>query len=290
MHGLILAGGEGSRMTASGVATPKAMVPVSGVPQAVRLVRTLHRVGCSAVTVALREGVPDEALRAGPYPEGEAPAVVRCLTPSSLHTLVEGLDALPPGPVLCTMVDTVMPLADWEATTRRAVRALADGADALVVVTGFVDDERPLYVHRDASGRVVSIGGPPSEPPCVTGGVYVFGPRARALAAAALAEGHERMRAFLGRMTAVGARVDVQDVSRVIDLDHRRDLDAANQWLALGADGPLFSTQPHEARRDGPAAGGPARGVRRALPESCLLAAPAPRERHRDHGRGRRAA
>ena len=137
-----------------------------------------------------------------------------------------------------------MPLADWEATVIRAAQALADGADALLVGTGYVDDEKPLYVHRDRAGQVVSIGGAPSQPPCVTGGVYAFSPRARILAAEALAEGHERMRAFLGQLVAVGARVEVQDVSRVIDLDHRRDLEAANQWLALEADGPLFSTHP----------------------------------------------
>lgn len=261
MHGLILAGGEGSRLAASGVSTPKAMVPVSGIPQAVRLVRTLHRMGCSTVTVALRDGVPDEALQAGPYPEGAPPVVVRCLTPSSLHTLVAGLRALPPGPVLCTMVDTVMPLADWEATAIRATQALADGADALLVGTGYVDDEKPLYMHRDGAGRVVSIGGPPSQPPCVTGGVYAFGPHARALAAVALAEGQERMRGFLGQLVATGARVDVQDVSRVIDLDHRQDLDAANQWLALEADGPLFSTHPSRSTRMGLPGGRPAECV-----------------------------
>jgi len=241
MQGLILAGGEGTRLAASGVAEAKALVPVGGIPQAVRLVRTFHRLGCATVTVALREGVSDDALRAGPYPEGGPPTIVRCLTPSSLHTLVEGLRTLPPGPVLCTMVDTVMPLADWGETARQAEHHLANGADALLVVTGYVDDDRPLYVHRDEAGHVTAIGEPPSTPPCVTGGVYVFGPRAREWAAETLAKGHERMRAFLGQLIVNGAVVVVQDVSRVIDLDHRRDLDAANQWSALGADGPLFS-------------------------------------------------
>jgi len=241
MHGLILAGGEGTRLSASGVPEAKALVPVGGIPQAVRLVRTLHRLGCTTVTVALREGVPDDALRAGPYPEGDLPSIVRCRTPSSLHTLVEGLRALPPGPVFCTMVDTVMPLEDWTAAARGAGRELAGGADALLVVTGFVDDERPLYVHRDAGGRVTNIGDAPSSPPCITGGVYVLAPRARTLASATLAEGHERMRSFLGRLAVSGARVAVHEVPRVIDLDHRRDLDAANQWSALTDEGPLLS-------------------------------------------------
>jgi hypothetical protein len=262
VHGLILAGGEGTRLSASGVTEAKALVPVGGVPQAVRLVRTLHRLGCTSVTVALREGVPDDSLRAGPYPEGDPPSIVRCQTPSSLHTLVEGLRALPPGPVLCTMVDTVMPLADWTAAARGAGRELAGGADALLVVTGHVDDERPLYVHRNASGGVTGIGDAPSSPPCITGGVYVLAPRARTLASAALAEGHERMRSFLGRLAVSGARVAVHEVSRVIDLDHRRDLDAANQWAALAEEGPLFSGGRGRATTPGPS--------RRGRPRQCV--------------------
>jgi molybdopterin-guanine dinucleotide biosynthesis protein A len=243
VQGLILAGGEGSRLATDGVATPKAMVPVAGVPQAIRLVRTFHRLGCPDVTVALREGVPAGVLRAGPFPEGAPPTVVSCRTPSSLHTLVEGLRALPPGPVLCTMVDTVMPLGDWEAMAARASLLLEDGADALLVVTGFVDDEKPLYVHREPGGVVTAVGGAPSAPACVTGGVYVFSQRAREMAVEALAEGHERMRNFLGLLVTRGARVMVHEVPRVIDLDHRRDLDAANEWPSLSADGPLFSVQ-----------------------------------------------
>lgn len=230
MHALILAGGEGSRLAASGVAAPKALVPVRGVPQLVRLARVLERTGAESVTCLLRRGialgpVADELARLrGPV------RVHECLTPSSLHTLVAGLAVTPPGDVLCTMVDTVMPIADWLRAAAESREHLAAGADGVVVVTPFVDDERPLYVATDESGRVTRITDAPAPEPLVTGGVYAFGRRAREAAAATLAAGDERMRAFLKAL--VRGRFDVRavEVAKVVDLDHRRDLDAANVW------------------------------------------------------------
>ncbi|HEX5385772.1 MAG TPA: NTP transferase domain-containing protein [Gemmatimonadales bacterium] len=241
MHGLILAGGEGTRLAASGVAEPKALVPVGGTPQLVRLIRTFARLGSDSVTVALRDDVPPEPARCElarlPLPS----TLLRCHTPSSLHTLAVGLEAVPPGPVFCSMVDTVMPWADWARAhdaARRALdpddhhRARCEMLDAILVVTPHVDDERPLHVGRDTEGRVREIGGAASDPPCVSGGLYGFGPRARARAAFARAAGMDRMRAFLDLLVRDGAAVGSVEIARIIDLDHRRDLDAANTWDA----------------------------------------------------------
>jgi hypothetical protein len=216
-------------MAAAGIGVPKALVPVGGVPQAVRLVRTLGRLGAQSVTCLLREGVPPALL------EAEAalgvPLTLRyCRTPSSLHTLAQGLAAVPAGPVICTMVDTVMPWPDWRRAFDAIGRGLAGGADAVLVVTPHVQDERPLYVRRDAAGRVREIGGPAADPACVTAGVYGFGEAARADAEAAVDAGVERMRGFLGRLVRDGARVESVEVARVIDLDDARDLAAANAW------------------------------------------------------------
>jgi len=230
MHALILAGGEGSRLAASGVPTPKALVPIRGVPQLLRLARVLERVGAESVTCLLRRGVSLDPLAAELARLRLPVRVHECLMPSSLHTLVAGLALMPPGEVFCTMVDTVMPAADWLRVGAEARARLTGGADAVLVVTPFVDDERPLYVARDASGRVTRITDARVPEPLVTGGVYAFGPRARVAAAAALAAGQERMRAYLGTLVRNGYDVRAVEVAKVVDLDDRRDLDAANAW------------------------------------------------------------
>jgi NDP-sugar pyrophosphorylase family protein len=230
MHALILAGGEGSRLAASGVAAPKALVPVGGVPQLLRVARVLARAGAESLTCLVRRGVSLDPVAAELARLRPLPQVHACLTPSSLHTLVEGLALIPPGEVFCTMVDTVMPAADWDRVWSEARALVHTGADAVLVVTPFVDDERPLYVARDVEGRVTRVTDAPVPVPLVTGGVYAFGPRARDAAIGALAAGHERMRNFLGLLVDDGHDVRAIEVRQIIDLDHRRDLDVANTW------------------------------------------------------------
>ena len=225
MQGLILAGGRGSRLAADGVDTPKALVEVGGRPQVVNLIETFAELGCETVTCMVREGITIES---------PGPAVVRvCRTPSSLHTLVAGLAVVPAGPVFCAMVDTVMPAADWRRLYRGVTAWLDEGAAAVLAVTPFVDDELPLYVTRDAEQMATGIlDTPPAGAPLlVTGGVYGLSPVARRLASVAVASLH-RMRAFLRLLVELKTSVATVEVPRIIDLDHKSDLDAAERWLA----------------------------------------------------------
>ena len=231
-HGLILAGGDGSRLAADGVATPKALVEVGGRPQILNLIEVLQRLGCESITCMVRENVRVQA---------PAPVVVRpCRTPSSLHTLVAGLAVVPPGPVFCTMVDTVMPLADWRQLYAGVTEQLQNGSFAVLAVTPFVDDERPVYVARDAKGQATDIGDTPlngNRSVVVTGGVYGFSPGARRLASVAVTS-ENKMRAFLKLLIGVRAPVTTVEVPKIIDLDHKRDLEAAESWLGKG--GPVL--------------------------------------------------
>ena len=235
MHGLVLAGGEGSRLAAQGVPVPKAMVTVAGRPQAVHLIETLLGLGCPTVTCMVRDEFPDVvADLAGRAWRGPV-RVHGCRTPSSLHTLAEGLARVPAGAVFATMVDTVMRPEDWRAVFAGAASQLAAGADAVLAVTPFVDDEAAVYVAADAAGRVRRLGDRPTEPVLVTGGVYAFAPGVRALAREAVDAGVQRMRNFLARIVDRGVVVRTVEAPRIIDLDRLSDLAAANAWL--GRDG-----------------------------------------------------
>ena len=225
MQGLILAGGRGSRLAADGVEAPKALVEVGGRPQIVNLIDTFAALGCASITCMVREVIAVDVPR---------PTVVRtCRTPSSLHTLVAGLAIVPPGPVFCAMVDTVMPPADWRRVYRGVTERLASKSIAVLAVTPFVDDELPLYVTRNAEGLATGIldTPPASASPVVTGGVYGLSPEARRLATVAVASLH-RMRAFLRLLVELRVPVATVEVPRIIDLDHKSDLEAAERWLS----------------------------------------------------------
>jgi CTP:molybdopterin cytidylyltransferase MocA len=219
MHGLILAGGEGSRLLASGVTEPKALMSIGGQPQLRRSALTCFQLGCRSVTCAVRA---DLAADAAAVCVGLDATIVPVLTPSSLHTLVEGLRVVPPGQVFCTLVDTVMPMVDWAAAHRVAVGALRE-ADAVVAVTPFVDDTSPLWVEVGPDGAVRSFG-QRVQPVLVTGGVYWFGARARLAAAAAVEGGVVRLRGFLSHLVESRLRVRAVEVCQIIDVDTRDDL------------------------------------------------------------------
>jgi choline kinase len=231
MHGLILAGGEGSRLAADGIATPKPLALVGGEPQIVRLVRVFGSFGPRSLTVMVRAEFADP-VRSALTEAGLAGWRVRpCTTPSSLHTLVEGLLEIPAGPVFCSMVDTVMPAADWRRVWSTTEASLAGGDALVLTVTGYVDDEAPLWVRRDPSGRALVVGKEPVSPPCVSGGVYGLSPSAREWAAQVVTAGSARMRSFLASTVDRGVRVVTVEVPRIIDLDRGRDLETARHWV-----------------------------------------------------------
>jgi NDP-sugar pyrophosphorylase family protein len=208
------------------------MVAIGGKPQIVRQIETLAMLGCSGITCMVRDDYP-EAQDAVFDKKWKVPVdVCLCHTPSSLHTLAEGLGQTGEGAVFATMVDTVMRTEDWRGAFAGSKAALEAGADLALVVTPFVDDEAALWVRRDASGRVTSLGKDPVTPPCVTGGVYALRAGIGALANDAVKLGMHRMRAFLSSLVEQGLVVQAVEVPRVIDLDRREDLAAATEWLA----------------------------------------------------------
>lgn len=231
LSGLILAGGLGSRLAADGVPEAKPLVRVGGVPQVVRLARALRAAGCADVVCMVRDDLAGAVQAA--LDEGETGGrAVPCRTPSSLHTLVEGVEAAGGGALLCTMVDTCMAEADWVTFGMRAARGMATGEALLLAVTPFTgDDESPLFVDVDDTGRVRRIGGRPGERPLITGGVYALAPAAQRLARSCLEVGMSRMRTFLAH-AALHLYVGAIEIGRMIDIDHRTDLDAAERWLA----------------------------------------------------------
>lgn len=242
MHGLILACGEGSRLAADGVQTPKAFVDIAGVPQLLRLVEQFHALGCPSITCMLHESacdwlrtaVDDRIRRAARRIEALA-RVVPCRTPSSLHTFVDALTHVQPGWVFAAMVDSVMSPNDWASVFASSSRWLARGADAVLAVTPARDhDDAPLWVALEHAQRVIAIG-PDAAPAAehVTGGVYAFAEAARARAAETLASGGHRMRIFLRGLVASGLDVRAVAIPRIIDIDHRDDLDRANTYMKL---------------------------------------------------------
>jgi NDP-sugar pyrophosphorylase family protein len=231
MNFAIIAAGEGSRLIAEGVTTPKPLLPVGGVPLIERLIGLAAANGAPCVTCIINEAAiaVRRFLEERPFP---VPVQVLVqTTPSSLHSLHALLPLLGGGAFCLFTVDAVCREAEL-----RDFLAFAEGqadGDAVLAVTGFVNDEKPLYVRQDAAGRITSFDdAPPPGPPVVTGGIYYFRPSTAPLLDDAVRRGTTHLRNALRRLLEGGQVVKAFPFSRIVDVDDRSDIEAAEQLLA----------------------------------------------------------
>jgi NDP-sugar pyrophosphorylase family protein len=227
----IIAAGEGSRLAAEGVATPKPLLPIGGVPLIERLVGLAAANGARSVACIVNEGAVEVRRFLEERPLAVPVQVLVKTTPSSLHSLHALLPMVAGGPFCLFTVDTVCRAAELGRFLAFA-RSQRD-CGAVLAVTGFVNDEKPLYVRQDADGRILSFeDAPPPGPPVVTGGIYYFFPSAAPVLDDAVRGGTTHLRNALRLLAGSGQLVKAFSFSRIVDVDDRSDIEAAERLLA----------------------------------------------------------
>ena len=72
-------------------------------------------------------------------------------TPSSMHSFYELRNFLREDPFILTTVDTIFDESEFHDYVLSFQDKIAQGTDALMGVTDYIDDEKPLYVGVDMS-------------------------------------------------------------------------------------------------------------------------------------------
>jgi CTP:molybdopterin cytidylyltransferase MocA len=220
----ILGAGLGSRL--QGLAKAKPLAQISGISLVARLESQFRLLGASDITFALREELLNDADKSE-LPR--TPKYIFVNTESSLHTLVELVNAISADaePALFSMVDTILrdsDLADfWNFCT-----GLAPG-DCALLVTPFVDDEKPLWVQVDEKGYVINFEQEGAR--LVTSGMYFLTPKAMKIAPELTSKGVQKMRNFLGELAIRKVPIKTFVVAKTIDVDHPSDLESAERFL-----------------------------------------------------------
>jgi NDP-sugar pyrophosphorylase family protein len=224
----IIAAGEGSRLKSEGIMLPKPLVPVRGVPLIERLLRSFIRCGISEVVCIVNEHSLD-VKRFVEERNLEIPVrFVVETTPSSMHSLFALAPYLMEGNFLLSTVDAVFDDNEFSAYLNYA-RQHAH-MDGILAVTGFIDDENPLYVQLDASNRIQGFS--KSTPTrWVTGGLYVFSPAVFKEIEIVLKQRIERLRNFLAHLVQQGYMLDAYEFSKIVDVDHVRDIKMAESLV-----------------------------------------------------------
>ena len=231
MHCAIIAAGEGSRLAQEGILRPKPLVELDGRPMIVRLIDIMASAGADSITVAVRDTMPN-VIQVLESVQGTLPCPLRilpCNTPSSMHSFHVVSQAVAPGPLVLTTVDTIFLSYDFRAYAA----AFTDGkADALMGVTDFIDDEKPLYVDVDAYGRITAFRDSASAADrYISGGIYGLSQRARDILNDCIAAGTQRMRNYQRALLSAGLNVKAFPFSKIIDVDHAADIDTARSFI-----------------------------------------------------------
>ena len=233
MHYGIIAAGEGSRLVQEGVSLPKPLVEIAGKPMIGRLISIFKSCGAESINVIVNEEMKEvrqylEQLAA----ESSIPLRIKVKsTPSSMHSFFELSSMMPEnGKFVLTTVDTIFRPEDFEKYVKSFEEAT--DVDALMAVTSYIDDEKPLYVETDPEMHIKAFSDSALEDvKYISGGIYGLTTPSIGVLQKCLNEGISRMRNFQRQLLKAGLRVDAFDMGKILDVDHASDIEKANSFL-----------------------------------------------------------
>lgn len=221
--GAVIAAGEGSRLKQLGV--PKPLVEVGGVPLISHVLANFEAAGIASAAVIFNEAGKDCVAFVRERFGRLVSKIVVKTTRSSLESFREVLAAAPAGRLLVSTVDAFCPQKQFVKFVRRA-EELPSNATVLAV-TGYVHDEKPLWVTHTRSGRVTVVGGASGD--AVTAGIYVFPEKVRRMG---IPSELGRLRDFLAWLAKSGEPIEAVDIPKVVDVDRAEDLAVAEELAA----------------------------------------------------------
>ncbi|KAA6347904.1 hypothetical protein EZS27_004638 [termite gut metagenome] len=230
MNYAVIAAGQGSRLVSEGIGVSKPLIRLNGENMIERLFRIFLANDAESVSVITNEEMTDvhQFLKQIKLP---VPLnVVIKTTPDSLHSFYELSSFLQGGKFCLTTVDTIF-LEKEFASYIRVFKEDKEN-DALMPVTDYIDDEKPLYVKTDSKLRITGfLDEATPDIRYVSGGIYGLNGQALSLFRQAMREGLSRMRNFQRLMIASGLRVKAYPFSKIIDVDHETDIKKAEDFI-----------------------------------------------------------
>jgi len=226
----IIAAGEGSRLVEEGLSCPKPLVKLAGTPLIERLVQLFCGIGTERVAVIVNPRNEETIRFLSALAERFPIETVIRSTDSSMHSL-HAIAPMLDGDRFCvTTVDTVFRTDAFE----RYVHAFSsmEYEKGLMGVTSFIDDEKPLYVGVDTDMHITGYSDNAMDNLMyVSAGVYGLTPGALRILERCVNTGMSRMRRFQASLVENGYSLDAFDLGRVIDVDHIKDIAAAEALI-----------------------------------------------------------
>ena len=234
----IIAAGDGSRLAQEGVTEPKPLVKVRGERLIDRLIRIFMENNATEIVVICNEQMFDVAnhlkmiqakgLNGLPIP---LRFVVKS-TPSSMHSFYELRDFLRDEPFILTTVDTLFDESEFHDYVLSFQDKIAHGTAALMGVTDYIDDEKPLYVGVDNVMRITGYyDNVQVDSRFISAGIYGLTASSLDILESCIEKGESRMRNFQRALVAAGLRMEAYPLTKVFDIDHIEDIRKADEGV-----------------------------------------------------------
>ena len=234
----IIAAGDGSRLAQEGVTEPKPLVKVRGERLIDRLIRIFMGNNATEIVVICNEQMSDVASHLKMIQDkglNGLPVPLRFVvksTPSSMHSFYELRNFLRDDPFILTTVDTIFDESEFHDYVLSFQDKIAQGTDALMGVTDYIDDEKPLYVGVD---NVMRINGyydtPQADSRFISAGIYGLTAPSLNILEACIEKGESRMRNFQRALVAAGLQIEAYPLTKVFDIDHIDDIRKADEGV-----------------------------------------------------------
>lgn len=233
MNYAIIAAGEGSRLQQEGVALPKPLVNLGGTPMIKRLIDIFMECEPESLSIIVNE----QMVQVREYLESlTLPVPFKLVvksTPSSMHSFYEVSRHFGHQGKFClTTVDTIFRPEEF----REYIKAFSadNSTDGYMAVTSFIDDEKPLYIDVNGSGRITAFRDQPWDGvKYISGGIYGLTPPALEVLRSCIDNGVSRMRNYQRALVEAGLNLHAFPFDKIIDVDHAGDIATAEKFLGI---------------------------------------------------------
>lgn len=224
----IFAAGMGSRFAQAGWKVPKPLISLRGKPLLGHVLERLFRAGIDEVELLLNEETAFDPVEAyvSQLPERFRVHISRKTTNTSCESFCFLLDRLGSPPYLLSTVDSIFPEDALEAFLQ--VRSYPAQCQMALAVTGFVHDEKPLWVEWNEEGKVLALGESVRTKKAVTAGLYLV---LKDLSGQAAKGPFAALRSFLGDLVGRGGEVWAREFPLALDIDCPDDIRIAESLL-----------------------------------------------------------
>lgn len=228
MNFAIIAAGEGKRLLNEGNVKPKPLVKINGEVMIKRLLDVFETNNASFVSIIVNESSIDVKNYINSLKYSFPIKIKIKSTPSSMHSLYEMRELIGDKTFCLTTVDTIFNIDEFKSFIKFS-ESQSD-KDAVMAVTTFIDDEKPLFIKTNGD-RIVAFCDEKSNNTYVSGGIYYFKPLIWEVLQKSIDSGIYMMRNFQRNLLKSGMKIGFYEFSKIIDVDHINDIKTAENFI-----------------------------------------------------------